>query len=91
MEEKEVVEKLKQQTAFDKIAQISLPFFTIGGFLLTSLKKPQYGLIFNLIAQVFWFYSAWQAWKRANQIGILITTFFITAIVLFGVINYWFL
>lgn len=74
----------------DKATQILLPFFTIMGFLLTALKKPQFGLIFSLISEVFWLYASWQAWKKAKQIGIFITTLFITAIVLFGVINYWF-
>lgn len=71
--------------------QVLLPALTILGFLLTSLKKPEYGLLFNLAAQVFWFYAAWFAWKRAGQIGILVTTVFITIAVLIGVINYWIL
>jgi riboflavin transporter FmnP len=84
-------ETVSQNSAFNKLTQIALPTFTILGFLLTSLKKPEIGLIFNLIAQVFWFYAAWKAWKEAGQIGILITSFFITAIVLYGIVNYWFL
>jgi hypothetical protein len=72
-----------------KATQVLLPALTIVGFLLTSLKKPQYGLIFNLISQIFWLYASWQAWKKANQVGILITTIFILAVVVFGVINYW--
>ncbi len=78
-------------TLFDKITQILLPTFTILGFLLTSLKRPALGLIFNLIAEIFWIYASWQAWKKAGQIGILITTVFITIILVYGVINYWFL
>jgi hypothetical protein len=82
---------MKKEELFNKTTQIMLPTLTILGFLFTSLKRPDLGLIFNLSAQIFWFYSAWQAWKKANQIGILITTFIITAIVLYGVINYWFI
>lgn len=74
---------------FDRITQILLPSLTITGFLLTSIKKPEFGLIFNLLAQIFWLYSGWQAWKRAGQVGIFITTLFITMVVTFGVINYW--
>ena len=81
----------EESSGFHKATQVFLPTFTILGFLLTSLKKPQFGLIFNLIAQIFWLYAAWQAWKKAHQIGILVTTFFITIIVVYGVINYWFL
>lgn len=73
------------------ITQALLPTFTILGFALTSLKIPEWGLVFNLIAQVFWLYASWQAWKKADQIGIFITTLFITAIVALGVINYWIL
>lgn len=71
--------------------QVGLVGFTALGFLLTSLKLPQYGLIFNLISQIFWVYSSYKAWKNADQIGIFITTVFITLIVASGVINYWLL
>lgn len=73
------------------LTQIFLPLFTICGFLFTSFKKPEIGLAFNLTAQIFWLYASWQAWKKANQIGILITTFIITIILLYGLYNYWFL
>lgn len=81
----------KNLRLFDRLTQTLLPALTILGFLLTSLKKPEFGLIFNLLAQIFWFYSAWQAWKKANQIGIFLTTLAIGCITLYGVINYWFL
>lgn len=80
---------LEKPSLFNQVTQVFLPIFTISGFALTSFKKPELGLIFNLIAQVFWLYAGWQAWKKANQVGILITTFFITVVVLLGVINYW--
>lgn len=73
------------------LMQVGLVGFTALGFLLTSLKLPQYGLIFNLISQIFWVYSSYKAWKNADQIGIFITTVFITLIVASGVINYWLL
>jgi riboflavin transporter FmnP len=79
------------KTLFDKATQILLPILTILGFLFTSLKNPELGLIFNLISQVFWLYSAWQSWKKAGQIGIFITSIIITLILLYGVINYWIL
>jgi hypothetical protein len=47
--------------------QVGLTGFTITGFLLTSMKIPEYGLLFNLIAQIFWLYSSWKAGKEANQ------------------------
>lgn len=81
--------KAKKEELFNKTTQVLLPTLTILGFLFTSLKRPDLGLIFNLSAQIFWFYAAWQAWKKANQIGILITTFIITIVLLYGVINYW--
>ncbi len=71
--------------------QICLTIFTIAGFVLTSLKLPQYGLIANLISQIFWLYSSYKAWKEANQIGMFITTIFILITVLGGIFNYWFL
>ncbi len=80
----------KRQNSFlNVLSQFLLPFFTVLGFLFTSFKIPQWGLIFNLIAQVFWLYSGWQAWKKANQIGIFIASVMITIIVAYGVLNYW--
>lgn len=82
---------MKKEKLFNQFTQILLPTFTILGFLFTALKKPEFGLLFNLTAQVFWIYSSWKAWRNAGQIGIFITTIVLTCIVLFGVINYWIL
>jgi hypothetical protein len=72
------------------VVQIGLVVFTALGFGLTALKLPQYGLVCNLISQFFWLYSAYQAWRRAEQVGIFIASIFISLILLAGVINYWF-
>ena len=80
-----------QKTNINLIAQIGLTVFTILGFVLTSFKLPQYGLIFALISQIFWLYSSYKAWKEANQIGIFITTLFILLTIIWGLINYWIL
>lgn len=82
---------MKKYLTINNLAQVGLVLFTILGFLLTSFKLPAYGLVFNLISQVFWIYSSYKAWKNANQIGIFINTLIITLIVLWGIINYWFL
>jgi hypothetical protein len=79
------------QSSTNTLAQIGLVVFSVLGYLLTSLKLPEYGLIAVLVSEVFWLYSSYKAWKEANQIGIFIVTVIITVIVLFGVINYWFL
>jgi len=79
------------QQKFDKATQILLPTLTATGFLLTGLKKPEIGLVISLVSQIFWMYTSWQAWKKAGQIGIFITSIIVTIVVLFGVINYWFL
>ncbi|MEI7709352.1 MAG: hypothetical protein WCI76_01405 [bacterium] len=82
---------MKKYLTTNIFMQIGLVVFTMLGFLLTSLKLPQYGLIANLISEIFWLYSSYKAWKNADQIGIFINTILITMIVLFGVINYWLL
>jgi hypothetical protein len=69
--------------------QVGLVVFTGLGFLLTSLKLPHYGVIANLIGQVFWLYSSYRAWREADQIGIFISTVVITLILIYGVTNYW--
>lgn len=78
-------------STFNSLMQAGLIGFTVLGFLLTSLKLPQYGLISNLVAEIFWLYSSYKAWKEANQVGILIATIFIGLILIAGVVNYWFL
>ena len=80
---------LLSRKLMDKIANIFLPIFTISGFLLTSLKLPQWGLAFNLSSEIFWLYSSYWAWREAKQIGIFITTIVITIILIGGVVNYW--
>jgi hypothetical protein len=70
--------------------QVGLVGFTVLGFLLTSLMLPQYGLAANLVSQIFWLYSAYKAWREANQIGIFITTILIVFVLIGGLINYWF-
>jgi hypothetical protein len=82
---------MKKYLTINNIAQIGLVVFSILGYLLTSFKLPQYGLIFALISEIFWLYSSYKAWKKADQIGIFIVTIVITLIILFGVTNYWFL
>lgn len=79
-----------QKRSLNSIMQIGLVGFTMLGFLLTSLKLPQYGVIANLISEVFWLYSTYKAWKEADQIGMFVNTLIVSAILIFGVINYWF-
>jgi len=82
----------KSKTAlFDKISNICLPIFSILGFLLISLKLPQWGQASVLFSEIFWLYSGYRAWKNANQIGIFVTAVVITIILLGGLINYWLL
>ena len=71
--------------------QVCIPLFTILGFLLVSLKLPEYGVISGLLSQPFWMYSAYKAWREANQVGILVNTVLATLIFSYGVINYWLL
>ncbi len=82
---------MKKYLTLNSLAQVGLILFTMLGFLFTSLKLPAYGLIFNLISEIFWIYSSYKAWKKANQIGMFINTIIITMIVLGGIINYWIL
>ena len=73
----------------DRTSQIAIPSFTILGFLLISMQRPDLGLIFNMIAQPFWFYSTWKSYKEAGQYGLLLTTIIMTFIIGYGLFNYW--
>lgn len=77
--------------SWNTVAQYCLVGFTVLGFALTALKMPQYGLISNLVAQVFWLYSSYRAWREADQVGIFVNSVLITAVLVAGIINYWFL
>ncbi len=79
---------MKNTKKFDQLTQVLLPAFTLGGFALTALKYPGYGLALNLAAQIFWLYSGWKAWKKAGQIGLFVTAIGLTIILIFGVLNY---
>ena len=82
---------MDKKSLFNNFAQIALPSLTIGAQIATSSKYPQFGLIINLIAQPFWLYSSWKAFKQAGQIGILVTTVIFTIVTMMGIVNYWFL
>ncbi|HEY4521365.1 MAG TPA: hypothetical protein VJL57_03135 [Candidatus Paceibacterota bacterium] len=79
----------EKHPVFNFFMQACLLIFTAGGFLLTGLKLPQYGLIVNLVAGVFWLYASYRAWKEADQYGIMINTVIVTGVVIYGVLNYW--
>ena len=53
------------------------------------MKLPQYGVIMSLIAQIFWIYSSYKAWKKAGQISIFINAIAMTFVFGYGVLNYW--
>ena len=80
---------MKKYFTFNSLMQIGLIMFTTTGFLLVSMKLPQYGSIISLIAQIFWLYASYKAWKEAGQIGIFINTIALTVIFGYGVLNYW--
>lgn len=76
---------------FNTAVQFLIPILTVISQLGVALKFPDWGMLVGLLAQPFWFYSAWQAYKKAGQVGLLITTCLITLILIGGLINYWWL
>ena len=82
---------MKIEKAFNFTAQFAIPFLTVSTYVAIALKLPQWGLIINLIAQPFWLYSAYKGYKKAGQLGLFITIIIVTMVIIFGIINYWFL
>lgn len=80
---------MKKYCTLNNFMQAGLLIFTTAGFLLMSMKMPQYGLVLSLIAQIFWLYASYKAWKEAGQIAIFINTIALTIIFGYGVLNYW--
>lgn len=79
----------KNQIWFDKLTQILLPIFTVSGWLLVASKHAKYGFIVNSIGQIFWLYTSYQAYKRAGQVGIFVTTIIMTIVTFYGLFNWW--
>lgn len=82
-------EKSKDQNLFNTLTQFLIPILTIGVQVAIAFKHPEWGLVINMIAQPFWIYSAWRAYREAGQIGLLITTIIVTIVIGFGLANYW--
>lgn len=81
----------KHNHIFNRVIQILLPFVAISGWLATSLKHPEYGLIFAFFAQLLWLHVTYRGWKHAQQVGGFVTTIFEIVIIAFGIVNYWLL
>lgn len=79
------------EKTINSISQFAIPILTVTTQIVIAFKYPQYGLIINMLAQPFWIYSGWKAYKQAGQIGLFITTIIITIVIGLGIINYWFL
>lgn len=80
---------MKKIITFNGITQVCLVLFTSSGFLLTSLKLPQYGVLSSIIAQFFWLYSSYRAWRKAEQVGIFVNAIINTVFIAIGVYTYW--
>jgi hypothetical protein len=80
-----------KRSFFDISSQVLIPVLTIAGQAAIAFKLPQWGMILILAAQPFWIYSSWKAYKKADQVGILINTVVLAAVAAFGVLNYWFI
>jgi len=81
--------EVKDNKLFNTIVQVAIPVLTISVQIAIAMKLPQWGLVINMLAQPFWIYSAWKAYKQAGQIGLLITTVLVTIVLALGLINYW--
>ena len=73
----------------DRVTQVVIPVLTIGAQILVSLKLPEWGIVVNLMAQPFWIYSTYRAYKKAGQVGLLINSVVFTLVLIGGLVNYW--
>ena len=80
----------KNKSFFNTITQIAIPVLTVGTQIAIALKYPQWSLVINLISQPFWIYSSWKAYKKAGQVGLLVTTLMVTVVICLGIFNYFF-
>jgi hypothetical protein len=82
---------MPKMLSLDNISQIAIPALTVGSYILTSLKHPEWGLLLAFASQPFWLYSSYKSYKQAGQSGIFLNTVVMTFVILFGIINYWLL
>jgi hypothetical protein len=75
----------------DRFVQYLLPVVAIIGWLATSIKHPEYGLLFAFLAQLLWLHVTYRGWKKAKQIGGFVTTILEISVISFGIANYWLL
>ncbi|MBP6994283.1 hypothetical protein KBB12_03510 [Candidatus Woesebacteria bacterium] len=80
----------RNQIWFDKLTQILLPILTVVGLTLTANRMPKPGFIISSISQIFWLYTSYQSYKKAGQVGILITTVIMTFVNIYGIYSWWF-
>ena len=80
----------KNKSLFNMVTQVAIPVLTVGTQIAIALKYPQWGLVINLISQPFWIYSSWKAYKKAGQVGLLVTTIMVTIVICLGIVNYFF-
>ncbi|MDD5489419.1 MAG: hypothetical protein PHP25_01915 [Candidatus Moranbacteria bacterium] len=80
---------MQKEKIFDQVTQFAIPGLTVAATVVIAMKMPQWGLFLNLASQPFWLYSSWKAYKKAGQIGILITTVIMIIVISFGLVNYW--
>ena len=80
----------KNKSLFNMVTQVAIPVLTVGTQIAIALKYPQWGLVINLVSQPFWIYSSWKAYKKAGQVGLLVTTIMVTIVICLGIVNYFF-
>lgn len=77
-----------KKTFFDNLSQFCIPIFTLSAQVALALKHPELSLVLNLIAQPFWLYSSYQAYRHVGQIGMFLNTIAFGLITVYGIINY---
>jgi hypothetical protein len=82
---------MQKPAGFRRFVQYAMPGFTVCASLCTSFRHPDYGQLIGLVAQIFWGYTGWVAWRERGEKGILINTLIIGGVLCVGVTNYWIL
>jgi hypothetical protein len=80
--------KPQRDKHLNAITQVAIPTLTVASYIITAMKHPEIGLIVNLCAEPFRFYSARKSYKEAGQYGLVLVTIVITIVLIGGIINY---
>ena len=82
----------KRPTLFSTTIQVGLIALTLIGTMLIALELPEYGIVIQWVAQIFWLYNTYIIYRDDNtQWGMFVLSIIMALVIWYGILNYWYL